>query len=167
MAADDTRQDTPIRNGASAVLFRGSKVLLVRRGKGAARGLWSLPGGHVEHAERPEDAALRETVEETGIRASLLGLVGEHHVTVPASADAPEVCYRISVFHGLAGDGEPVAASDAEAAAFVETSEVHRLATTEGAAAIIERAWALSQGHGSQPSLLRNCPDRDAKDREA
>ena len=30
-------------------------------------GIWLQPGGHVEPGERPEDAALRETVEETGI----------------------------------------------------------------------------------------------------
>ena len=31
-------------------------------------GIWLQPGGHVEPDERPEDAALRETVEETGFR---------------------------------------------------------------------------------------------------
>lgn len=28
---------------------------------------WLQPGGHIDPAERPEDAAVRETVEETGV----------------------------------------------------------------------------------------------------
>ncbi|MFC8527199.1 NUDIX domain-containing protein [Nocardia sp. NPDC057227] len=36
-------------------------------------GLWMLPGGHVEDDESPAEAALRETWEESGRRARLLG----------------------------------------------------------------------------------------------
>ncbi len=30
-------------------------------------GRWLQPGGHIEHGERPEDAAVRETLEETAV----------------------------------------------------------------------------------------------------
>lgn len=36
-------------------------------------GRWLPPGGHVEDNELPDDAALREVLEETGIRARLIG----------------------------------------------------------------------------------------------
>jgi 8-oxo-dGTP pyrophosphatase MutT (NUDIX family) len=36
-------------------------------------GRWLPPGGHIEANELPDDAALREVVEETGIRARLVG----------------------------------------------------------------------------------------------
>ena len=39
-------------------------------------GKWLPPGGHVEDNELPDDAAVREVLEETGIRASLCGPVG-------------------------------------------------------------------------------------------
>lgn len=34
---------------------------------------WVQPGGHIESDETPEDAAIREVYEETGIKISLLG----------------------------------------------------------------------------------------------
>jgi 8-oxo-dGTP pyrophosphatase MutT (NUDIX family) len=37
---------------------------------------WLPPGGHIEDDELPDDAALREVLEETGIRARLVGSRG-------------------------------------------------------------------------------------------
>jgi 8-oxo-dGTP pyrophosphatase MutT (NUDIX family) len=42
-------------------------------------GRWLPPGGHIEDNELPDDAALREVREETGVRARL---VGEHGLPV-------------------------------------------------------------------------------------
>jgi len=46
------------------------KILLVKHKK---FGKWVQPGGHIEHNEFPEEAAIRETYEETGIKIKLLG----------------------------------------------------------------------------------------------
>lgn len=42
-------------------------VLLGRRAGTTFNGQWAMPGGHVQHGERPEDAARRELLEETGL----------------------------------------------------------------------------------------------------
>ena len=39
-------------------------------------GRWLPPGGHIEDSELPDDAAVREVREETGIRAQLVGTRG-------------------------------------------------------------------------------------------
>lgn len=39
-------------------------------------GLWLPPGGHIEPNELPDDAAVREVAEETGVRAVLIGATG-------------------------------------------------------------------------------------------
>ncbi len=39
-------------------------------------GRWLPPGGHIEDNELPDDAALREVLEETGVRARLIGARG-------------------------------------------------------------------------------------------
>jgi len=52
-----------------AVVVHGGELLLVQRGSGAGRGLWSVPGGRVEWGETLEEAVRRELHEETGLRA--------------------------------------------------------------------------------------------------
>ena len=46
------------------------KILLIKHKKNRR---WTQPGGHIEGDETPEEAALREVYEETGLRVRLLG----------------------------------------------------------------------------------------------
>ena len=52
MTGDSDREAPFPRPGVSAAVFRDGDVLLVRRGKLPLRGIWSLPGGHIEAGER-------------------------------------------------------------------------------------------------------------------
>lgn len=56
-----------------ACLNEGGEVLLVRRGD---NGHWDVPGGRVEPGESAEAAARRELLEETGMQAGALRLLG-------------------------------------------------------------------------------------------
>ena len=49
---------------------------LIGRTDRRGRLLWSLPKGHVEPGETPEQAAVREVAEETGIAGEILGSLG-------------------------------------------------------------------------------------------
>lgn len=49
---------------------KNSKFLLIKHRK---TGKWLQPGGHIEPNEDPEEAALRETFEETGLHVKLIG----------------------------------------------------------------------------------------------
>jgi 8-oxo-dGTP diphosphatase len=61
---------------AIAVVVKEGKVLLLRR-KQKESGLdWCFPGGIVEAGETPQDAAMRETEEETGIVCGLFEELG-------------------------------------------------------------------------------------------
>ncbi len=51
------------------VVIRGEQVLLVRHTYGSAKGKLLIPGGYVQVGEMPEDAAMREVLEETGVVA--------------------------------------------------------------------------------------------------
>ena len=76
---------------ATAVVERGGRVLLIKRGNQPGYGQWSMPGGYVDRGEVVEEAAAREVWEETGLRVEINGLIGlfserEHPVIVAAFA---------------------------------------------------------------------------------
>jgi ADP-ribose pyrophosphatase len=58
--------DAP-RVAVGAVITHQNEVLLVRRGKAPAKGLWAIPGGSVNLGETLQAAAEREVLEETGL----------------------------------------------------------------------------------------------------
>ncbi|MET8428264.1 NUDIX hydrolase [Nocardia sp. NPDC004860] len=58
---------------------RAGTILLIRRAAGVfLAGRWELPGGGVEPGERPEQAAVREVAEETGLAVEVLGERSAH-----------------------------------------------------------------------------------------
>jgi 8-oxo-dGTP diphosphatase len=58
------------------VVVDDGRLLLVRRGRGAGIGLWSVPGGRVEWGESLADAVVREVAEETGLAVVPAGWLG-------------------------------------------------------------------------------------------
>lgn len=63
-----------VQIGANTIVERDGEVLLVKLNYGPREGRWALPGGLVEAEETPEQCAIRETEEETGLIVALEGL---------------------------------------------------------------------------------------------
>ncbi len=129
------------RAAASAVLFRGEAVLLVERNHGPSEGLWSLPGGSIEAGETAEDAARRETHEETGLTCHIEGLAGVYDIIDRDEAGTVVLHYVIATYFGRADDGEPRAREDVRAARFVALDALKELPLTHGTRFVIEEAW--------------------------
>lgn len=67
---------SPWSIGAGAVVVDEERVLLVRNRYGVTRARYLLPAGRVKPGEMPDRAAERETLEETGLRVQVMGLLG-------------------------------------------------------------------------------------------
>lgn len=124
----------------SVALFRRRGILLVKRGRQPARGLWSLPGGHIHPGEASIDAARRELREETSLDAELCGPAALHDI-VQENDRGTVILHRvIAVFCGIYASGEAVAGSDAAEARWFAPEALAGLAATDGLARIIHGA---------------------------
>ncbi len=68
--------ENPIPATCLVVPDEGDRVLLVKRSVEPKKGWWCLPGGFVEIDETPEQGALRELLEETGLSGKITRLLG-------------------------------------------------------------------------------------------
>lgn len=82
--------------GVGVIIVRDGMLLLRRRAGVHAKGTWSFPGGHLENGETPETCAIRETMEESGLRIGSARVVAitndmfreqKHYVTLWLKAD--------------------------------------------------------------------------------
>ncbi|MCX4786494.1 NUDIX hydrolase [Streptomyces sp. NBC_01221] len=70
--------DTETKPGISAaIIVQGDRVLMVRRRVKEGELMWQFPAGAIEAGESAEDAAVRETEEETGLTVKAIRLLGE------------------------------------------------------------------------------------------
>ncbi len=106
---------TPLLAADCVVFDARGRVLLVRRKYPPFKGRYALPGGFVEIGETVEDACRRELLEETGVRAGKLHLVGVY--SDPKRDPRAHTCS--AVFLAKATRGQPRAGDDAAAAEWV------------------------------------------------
>jgi len=73
-----TTETTTEKPGISAaIIVSEGRVLMVRRRISEGELMWQFPAGAIEDGEAAEDAAVRETIEETGLVVTATKLLGE------------------------------------------------------------------------------------------
>jgi 8-oxo-dGTP diphosphatase len=112
-----------------AIAVSEERLLLIRRGRGPAAGVWSVPGGRVEAGETLAEAVLRELAEETGLEGVCDELVGwvermgaDHHYVI--------LDFAVTVLEPR----EPRAGDDAAEAEWVPLEEVAHRRLADGLA---------------------------------
>ena len=113
-------------------------MLLIRRGTSPRLGEWSLPGGRIEPGERAADAAMRELVEETGVSAELVGLIGVVDGFFPPDRHFVLVDYAARWISGI-----PKAGDDAAEAAFHPVNAIDEIVAWDETRRIIREAVTM------------------------
>jgi 8-oxo-dGTP diphosphatase len=132
--------------GVSVSVWRGDEVLLIRRGREPAKGLWSPVGGKVDFGETLADAARREVAEETGVACEILGLSDLRELIMPDRAGGIRGHVVLAVFAARWLSGEAVAGDDAEAVAWVHADALAGRPLVEGVIPYILATRRLTGG---------------------
>ena len=124
----------------SAAIIRDGKVLVVRRARNPALGIYTLPGGGVETGETLMQAVTREVREETSLAVEPVALAG-HRETIGRDAQGRvERHFVILCFAARWISGESVLNEELDDARWLDPAELAGLCTTEGLAEIVAAA---------------------------
>ena len=84
--------------------LQGRPHLAAIRPQGKPEGVWALPKGNLDPGEKPEETALREVWEETGVRGRLVEKLGDVKYTY-TRRDGTRVFKIVSFYLLTAGRG--------------------------------------------------------------
>jgi ADP-ribose pyrophosphatase YjhB (NUDIX family) len=110
--------------GVGTLVVDEGKILLVRRRMMPEAGKWSIPAGFIDRGEDPAAVAVRETLEETGLRVAIEELIDVYFNQETAGGGASIfILYRAELL-----GGELQAGDDADEAAFFAPDYLPELA---------------------------------------
>jgi ADP-ribose pyrophosphatase YjhB (NUDIX family) len=124
----------------SAAIFRDGRVLIVRRARPPAHGLYTLPGGGVELGETLEQAVIREVREETALDIAPVDLIGYRQAIARDGAGRVERHFVILPFAARFIGGEILLNEELAEAHWLAPADISSLKTTEGLAQIVAAA---------------------------
>ena len=132
----------------SAAIVREGRILVVRRARAPANGLFTLPGGVVELGETLTEAVAREIREETGLVIEPVALAGFREAVVRDAQDRVERHFVILCFAARWRAGEPVLNEELSEARWLDPAELAGLPTTPGLADIVTAAFGRLEEAG-------------------
>lgn len=103
---------------SAAIIVSDGKVLMVRRAVKEGKLSWQFPAGAIEAGEAAEDAAVRETLEETGLTVKAVKLIGERIHPNTGRAMSYTACEVVD------GEARVADAEELDAVAWVAHSEI-------------------------------------------
>jgi 8-oxo-dGTP pyrophosphatase MutT (NUDIX family) len=129
--------------------LRGRWVFAAIRPGGREPGLWALPKGQIGGDERPEETALREVAEETGVEARVVGKLGDvRYVYTWGGERIFKVVsfYLLRYSRGRLGELPPATAFEVADVRWLPLEEGPQLLAYKGEREMAERAIASVQG---------------------
>ncbi|MFZ2499014.1 MAG: NUDIX domain-containing protein [Methanosarcina sp.] len=116
------KPQTPSLTVDTVIVFK-NRIVLVKRKNPPYQGKLALPGGFVEIGESTEEAAIRESFEETGLCVEIIGLVG-----VYSDPQRDPRGHTVSICYLSKGSGKLKSGSDAASVELFELDSIPELA---------------------------------------
>lgn len=149
--------------GVGGIVLRDGKALLIRRGLEPGRGWWQIPGGYAEHDEVVTEAVAREVLEEAGVTARAIEVLGiRHSVGGKGSIGGPStnvyIVFRMELMD-LDGRDPSFDGDEVTGVGFFSPEEIATMERVQGLSKwAIERA--LSGRDGFAPAQVGTDPSR-------
>jgi len=129
--------------GVGIVVWKGDKVLLVRRAKAPRLGEWSIPGGAQSLGETVFEAAIREVREEAGLEVRPTGIVTVVDSVIRDAQQRAQFHYTLVEISAEWTAGEPIAGDDADDVRWATLEEASTLVKWDETLRIIAQAARL------------------------
>jgi len=129
--------------------LKGEWVMAAIRPGGKEPGVWALPKGIISDGEKPDETALREVAEETGVEGRLIGKLGD--IRYVYTWDGERIFKVVSFYllrysRGRLGDLPPETAHEVAEARWLPLEEAPRLLSYKGEREMAEKALASLRG---------------------
>lgn len=140
----------PLPSAVAFVHNDNDEILLIKRGVAPGKGHWALPSGFVEAHELPEETALRELKEETGLHGKLGKLIGVYTEPTRLYGNVLLVAYDVKYTAGT-----PRASTDTIEAEFFPSHKLPRIPFASHRA-IIRDGIAIHGCNSTRISILKS-----------
>jgi 8-oxo-dGTP pyrophosphatase MutT (NUDIX family) len=151
MGDNDRSRGLKVRRAAGGVVYHdgpeGRAYLLIRD----PYGRWSLPKGHLEGRETEEQAAVREVLEETGVRATVGPLVARITYAFPSGRRVVEKHVTFFLMRAESDHVSPQIDEGITAVGWFSAAEAQSLIGYEQVRQALAKALALLDGARPSP----------------
>lgn len=131
--------------GVYGILINNNKILLIKKSRGAYKGMYDLPGGGIEFGEKIEEALRREFVEEAGINLENQSFVGhsEYFCEYLNDANKSRELHHLGLYYRVSASFDKIKSypdgQDSLGAEFIEIDKLHRIEIAQIAKPIIDK----------------------------
>lgn len=131
--------------GVYGILIHENKILLIKKSRGAYKGVYDLPGGSIEFGEKVEEALKREFIEETGINLESQTFVGhgEYFCEYLNDSNEPRELHHLGLYYKVAAVFDKIKVGpdgqDSLGAEFIEIEKLGQVKIAQIALPIIEK----------------------------
>lgn len=136
--------------GAYGILIKENKILLIKKSRGAYKGMRDLPGGGIEFNEKIEETLKREFLEETGVILDSFSFIDYNEYFCDYLNDTSEsrslhhIAFYYKVFANIDKIKKDPDGQDSLGAEFIDIDDLNKIEIAPIARPIIEKMLITS-----------------------